>query len=141
MTTSLLTYSKMLHYTSFEERFKYLSLHGRVSDLTFGPNRNLNQILYHLSEWRSLRHKVIERDRGCDLAVEGREIFGPITIHHINPITVEMVLERNHLVLDMDNLVCTTDRTHKAIHYGSLEGTYEDYKPRSYGDTCPWKKG
>ena len=141
MTTSRLTYSDMIKRSTLEERFEYLNLHGKVSELTFGPNRHLNQLLYHLSEWRSIRNEVIIRDKGCDLAIDGREIFGPITVHHITPITVEMVLERDPLVIDMNNLVCVTDRTHKAIHYGSVNSTYEDYKPRAAGDTCPWKKG
>ena len=141
MMKSPLTYSEMLRYSSFDDRFEYLALHGRVSELTFGSNRYLNQTLYKMKEWRDLRHVIIERDDGCDLAVKGREIFGPITIHHIMPITVEMVLERHPLVLSPDNLVCVTDKTHRAIHYGTLRSTFEDYKPRSVNDTCPWKKG
>ena len=138
---SLLTYSEMIRRSSFEDRFEYLNLHGKIGDLTFGPNRQLNQTLYHLPEWYLLRHKIITRDEGCDLAVKGREIFGSPTIHHINPITVEMVLNRDPLVLDPENLVCVTEKTHRAIHYGSFSGTYEDYSPRERFDTCPWKAG
>lgn len=141
MTTNLRTYSELMHLNTFEERFEYLSLHGKVSDLTFGPNRELNQILYHMGEWRNLRHHIIVRDDGCDLAIPDRKIYGPVTIHHINPITVEMVLDRDSLVFDPDNLICVTDRTHKAIHYGNIEGTFKDYEPRTPNDTCPWKKG
>ena len=141
MTMSRLTYSEMIRYSSFEDRFNYLNLHGKVSEMTFGSNRYLNQLLYHMPEWRSVRNEVIIRDNGCDLGIEGREIFGPVTVHHINPITVEMVIERDPLVLNMENLVCVTDRTHKAIHYGTFDGTFEDYKPRTLNDTCPWKKG
>ena len=139
--TNLLTYSKTIQFSDFEDRFNYLNLHGKVSELTFGHNRYLNQMLYHLDEWKHLRHIIIERDNGCDLAVPGRDINGPITIHHLNPITVEMVVDRDPLVLDPDNLICVSDRTHKAIHYGDISGTFADYEPRTLNDTCPWKKG
>lgn len=135
-----LTYSDLIKRHTFEERFNYLALHGKVSELTFGSNRYLNQTLYHLPEWRSLRHDIIIRDNGCDLGIPGRDIYGPITIHHINPITVEMVLDRDERVLDPENLICVSDRTHKAIHYGVVDSTFSDYSPRTPGDTCPWKK-
>ena len=141
MTRTLLTYSDLIKLNSFEERFEYLALHGTVSELTFGSNRYLNQTLYHLSEWQQLRHEIIIRDKGCDLAIEGRDIFGPITIHHINPITVDMVFNRDTLVLDPENLITTSPTTHRAIHYGKISGTYQDYNPRIPNDTCPWKKG
>ena len=139
--TNLLTYSDMMKLKTFDERFEYLSLHGKVSELTFGSNRYLNQTLYHLDEWKNLRHRIIERDNGCDLAVPGRDIFGPITIHHIIPITVEMVVDRDDLVFSPNNLVCVSDRTHRALHYGTLLKTFSDFQPRKPNDTCPWKKG
>ena len=140
MTRNPLTYSELIRFDTFNDRFNYLSLHGKVSELTFGHNRYLNQMLYHLDEWRSLRNEIIIRDNGCDLAIPGRDIYGPITIHHLNPITVEMVVDRDPLVLDPENLVCVTDRTHKAIHYGNVNGTFPDYESRKPNDTCPWKK-
>lgn len=141
MAMNLLTYSEMIRFQTFEERFNYLALHGKVSELTFGSNRFLNQTLYHLDEWKELRNHMIIRDNGCDLGIDGRDIYGPITIHHINPITADMVINRDPLVLDPENLICVSDRTHKAIHYGTVDGTFSDYIPRSINDTCPWKKG
>lgn len=140
MTTSRLTYSELMKLGTFEERFDYLNLQGRIGELTFGHNRYLNQVLYHSPEWRSLRNEIIARDNGCDLGVEGRDIFHGATIHHLNPITVDMVLERHPSVMDPENLVCVSRETHKAIHYGRIESTMQDYKPRSPGDTCPWKE-
>ena len=137
----LLTYSDMLQYSSFEDRYQYLNLHGKVGLETFGSNRYFNQKLYQSSEWKHLRHEIIVRDHGCDLGVEGREIFGPITIHHINPINVEMLVEGDPLIFDPENLICVSPITHKAIHYGSFDGTPQDYSPRYRNDTCPWKEG
>ena len=139
MTKNLLTYSNLIKLATFDERFEYLALHGKVSEMTFGINRYLNQTLYHSDEWGDVRTFVIIRDDGCDLGIDGREIFGPITVHHMNPITVDMVVNRHPLVLDPENLICVSDKTHKAIHYGKLTTTYSDYTPRTPNDTCPWK--
>ena len=69
------------------------------------------------------------------------EAFDPdIIIHHINPITKEDVLEHRECLLDPDNVICVSDRTHKAIHYGDdsiLEPVFTERRP---GDTCPWRK-
>lgn len=136
----LLRYSELIRYSAFEDRFDYLNLHGKVGEDTFGSNRYFNQRLYHSPEWNRLRHEIIVRDNGCDLGVQGREIFGQIVIHHMNPITIEMIVEGDPLVFDPENLIAVTPMTHRAIHYGTFDGTPSDYKPRTRNDTCPWKE-
>lgn len=137
MSTMTKTYSKMLQYKSFEDRLKYLRLDGRVGEQTFAGKRTLNQILYKSSVWLNLRKKIIIRDYGFDLAHKDFVIFGKILIHHINPITVEDVLEQNQIVFDLENLVSTSFDTHNTIHYGTniAEKGYTERKP---GDTTLW---
>lgn len=137
---SVRTYSELITLETFEERFNYLKLCGRVGDTTFGSNRLLNQILYKDKEWRKLRDDIILRDAGCDLGIPGREIFGPISVHHINPITVEDVINRAFKVFDPNNLICTSDLTHKAIHYSDENILMKDPIVRTKNDTCPWKR-
>ena len=85
---SIRTYSELILLPTFEERFKYLQLNGRVGDDTFGFDRYINQKFYRSAEWKRIRDYIIIRDNGCDLAVDGYEIHGQILIHHMNPITI-----------------------------------------------------
>ena len=130
----------MLTFPTLEGRFRYLELKGSVGKDTFGYDRYLNQILYHSGEWKSFRNDIIIRDNGCDLACEGFEIYGQILIHHINPISVEDIVDRNPIVFDPENLITTVHNTHNAIHYGDesflIGQTIVTRKPN---DTCPWK--
>lgn len=134
------TYSEMCDLSTFKERFYYLKLDGIVGEDTFGSKRYLNQILYKTKEWLMLRDKIIVRDNGCDLGVVGREIFGRIIVHHINPITIEDVLNRNPKVFDPNNLITCSDMTHKAIHYGDEQLLIGEPIERSKYDTCPWRR-
>lgn len=136
------TYTELLTLPTFEERFRYLKLDGAVGDITFGHTRFLNQALYNSWEWKRIRREVIIRDNGCDLAIADRLINGPDypLIHHINPITIDDILERRSIVFDLENLITTTYKTHNAIHYGDESQTII-VQPiiRRPGDTCPWK--
>lgn len=134
------TYSEMIRLPTFDQRFEYLRLDGEVGKATFGYDRYLNQVLYNSPEWKKIRQKVIIRDNGCDLACEGYEICGRTLIHHINPITVEDIIKRNHMVFDLDNIVLTTHNTHNAIHYGDKNLLTTGPIERSAHDTCPWKR-
>ena len=134
------TYSEMCDLNTFRERFYYLKLEGTVGEDTFGSKRYLNQILYKTKEWLMLRDKIIVRDNGCYLGVVGREILGRIIVHHINPITIEDVLNRNPKVFDPNNLITCSDMTHKAIHYGDEQLLISEPIERSKYDTCPWKR-
>lgn len=133
------TYSELITLPTFEERFEYLQLKGTVGQETFGFDRYLNQILYSSKEWKSLRNKIIVRDNGCDLALDGFEIHGRILIHHINPITIDDVIKRREMVFDPENLICVTHNTHNAIHYGDKSLLITGPIERRANDTCPWK--
>lgn len=134
------TYLELCQLSTFEERFEYLKLDGIVGDWTFGSRRYLNQMLYKSAEWKELRDKVIIRDNGCDLGIQDRTIFGKVLIHHINPITIEDVLNRNPIVFDLNNLICVSHMTHQAIHYGDSNLLMKDPIQRTKNDTCPWVK-
>lgn len=136
---SIRTYSELITIPTFEERYKYLKLDGIVGEETFGFDRYLNQIFYKSKEWRSIRDYVITRDNGCDLGVEGHEIFGKILIHHMNPISKKDILERSDLLLNPEYLICTIKNTHDAIHYGDENLLIIAPPERTKNDTCPWK--
>ena len=131
-------YSELIQLPTFKERFDYLALDGAIGEETFGYDRYLNQIFYHLPEWRRVRRDVIARDEGCDLGLEGYEIHGRILIHHMNPILPEDIERRNPDILNPEFLITTCKRTHDAIHYGA-EAPQQEFVTRHAGDTCPWK--
>ena len=133
------TYSELITIPTFIERYDYLNLTGRVGESTFGGKRYLNQILYKTGIWMRLRDKIIVRDNGCDLGIPGREIYSRLTIHHIDPITIEDVLNNNPKVFNPNNLITTADITHKAIHYGNEDLLMKEPTVRRENDTCPWK--
>lgn len=133
------TYNELMLLPTFEERFEYLKLSGRVGEETFGFDRWLNQKFYRSTEWKHLRDQVIIRDNGCDLGVEGREIYGKILIHHMNPITKKDILDRTDLLLNPMYLISVTKQTHDAIHYSDESILMNDPIVRSRNDTCPWR--
>lgn len=129
----------MILLPTFEERFKYLQLNGRVGDDTFGFDRYINQNFYRSTEWKRIRDFVIMRDNGCDLALEGYEIYGRILIHHMNPITVKDVELSTEYLMNPEYLICVTHNTHNAIHYGDEKLINKGPVVRTKNDTCPWK--
>lgn len=133
------SYSEMMQYSTFDDRFHYLMLHGSVGFDTFGFNRYINQRFYKSKEWEHIRYEIIARDNGCDLGVKGRDIFRGLLIHHINPITPDDIRLGSRALLDPDNLITVSDTTHKAIHYSSSDYTIRDYVERNLHDTIPWK--
>lgn len=132
------TYSEMLAFDTFIERFRYLKLEGTVGMETFGHHRYLNQLLYRSYEWEKVRAEVIARDLGNDLAMEGHRIHGRIVVHHIDPITEQDIINRDPKIFDPENLVVVTHNTHMAIHYGSEEMLLTDIPERRLGDTQLW---
>ena len=136
---SIKTYSELILLPTFEERFKYLQLNGRVGDDTFGFDRYINQKFYSSAEWKRIRDIVIMRDNGCDLALEGYEIYGRILIHHMNPITVKDVELSTEYLMNPEYLICVTHNTHNAIHYGDEKLINKGPIVRTKNDTCPWK--
>ena len=141
MNTNIVrTYSELIALPTFEERFEYLRLYGRVGKDTFGFDRHLNQMLYQRNpRWKKVRDQVIIRDNGCDLAMEGHEIFGKIIVHHMNPIALDDVLNDRDWIYDPEFLICTIHNTHNAIHYGDEKQLIIAPTVRLPNDTCPWK--
>lgn len=132
------TYSELRRLETFEERYEYLELRGRVGNATFGFDRYLNQQFYTSSQWKLLRHQVIVRDGGCDLGIDGFEIhFRPI-IHHLNPMTVSDVVNGEDSILDPEFLITTTHQTHNAIHFGDKRLLRRPFVDRAHGDTKLW---
>lgn len=134
------TYSELVKLKTFEERFEYLKLTGVVGKETFGSDRWINQILYKSQEWKELRRFVILRDNGCNLGVEGYELYGTIIVHHMNPITIDDIVNRSKYVFDPEYLISTNDTTHNSIHYGNETKPEVTPIERTLNDTCPWKK-
>lgn len=133
------TYSELSKIHSFEARYRYLRLGGRVGEETFGFDRYINQLFYKDPEWLAVRDKVIIRDNGCDLGIEGREIRTRIFVHHMNPIKKEDILHRTVFLLNPEYLICVTKNTHDAIHYGNENLLVKLPVERRKNDTCPWK--
>lgn len=136
---SVKRYSELITLPTFEERFRYLKLDGKVGEDTFGFDRYLNQVFYRSQKWKSIRDYVIVRDNGCDLAVEGYEIHGRILIHHMNPISLKDLETESEFLLDPEYLITTVHNTHNAIHYGDESLLFTVPVERTKNDTCPWK--
>ena len=133
------TYTELITMPTLKERFEYLKLNGAVGGETFGFERYLNQVFYKSREWKSIRDRVILRDNGCDLGVEGYDIFGKILIHHMNPITKFDLEHKSEYLINPEYLICTSNLTHNAIHYGDEKLLPQDPIIRFKNDTCPWK--
>lgn len=134
------TYSELILLPTFEERFKYLKLNGSVGADTFGFDRYLNQKFYRSEEWKRIRGDVILRDNGCDLGVDGYQIFGRVLIHHLNPIRKEDIQSLSEFLMNPEYLICTTHRTHNALHYGDESLLTTSPVKRFKNDTCPWRQ-
>lgn len=133
-------YRELIRLPSIEERYEYLRIGGKVGHETFGFNRYLNQAFYTSDEWKKLRRDAIVRDNACDLGVEGFDISKYIMVHHIIPVTVDDILERNPLALSLDNVICCSRKTHQAIHYGDASLLPKVPIERRPGDHIPWSR-
>lgn len=133
------TYSKLSVLKSYHERFEYLKLNGSVGKDTFGFDRYLNQKFYSSAEWKRIRDIVIARDNGCDLGIEGYEIYGKILVHHMNPIVVADILDATEFLIDPEYLIAVSHTTHNAIHYGTKTSERDELIVRRKNDTCPWR--
>ena len=117
------TYQELIKLKTFKERYRYL-----------------NQKFYRSAEWKRIRDYVILRDNACDLGIEDREIDNRIIIHHMNPLTKYDVINQTEFLLNPDYMICTTKRTHDAIHYGDEDMLFGEFIERSKNDTCPWRR-
>jgi hypothetical protein len=132
------TYSDLIRLNTFEERYEYLKLKGSVGKSTFGFDRYINQQFYRSTQWKSIRNFVIARDQGLDLAFEGYEIYDRIIIHHMNPMSVEDIEHGDDDILNPEFLICTTHKTHNAIHYGDKNLLALPFVERTINDTKLW---
>lgn len=134
------TYSKLIQIPTYKERFEYLRLDGQVGRDTFGYDRYLNQIFYRSQKWKSIRDQIIIRDNGCDLAMEGYDIYSKIIIHHMNPITIKDIELESDYLMDPEFLICVSHNTHNAIHYSNSNLLITAPIERTKNDTCPWRR-
>lgn len=81
---------------------------------------------------------MIARDFGCDLGVEGHEIYDQVLIHHMNPMTPDDIIHGNEEILDPEFLITTMHDTHNAIHYGDENHIPKQIVERRPGDTKLW---
>ena len=139
--TKTKSYHEAMQFASFDDRFAYLKLSGKVGIPTFGNERHLNQSFYRSQRWKHIRDEVIIRDDACDLAVPGLQLPRRLLVHHITPITIDDILDDDPLVTDLDNLICVSYDTHQAIHYGDPKllpnHILVERKPN---DMSPWKR-
>jgi hypothetical protein len=136
--TMIRTYYELRRLPTFQERFEYLKLGGTVGRATFGFDRYLNQRFYTSREWKQARDRVITRDNGCDLGIDGYEIHVDLLVHHINPMSVDDIVSGEEWLIDPQYLITTTQRTHNAIHYGNNLQVPEVVLERKPGDTTLW---
>lgn len=140
--STIRTYSELIKFETFEDRFRYLKLDGKVGNETFGFDRYLNQRFYHSDpEYRRVRNQVIARDLGRELGVEGYDILGRIYLHHMNPITPKDIVYRTDFLLNPEYLISCSFDVHQAIHYGDKNLIPYDIVERTPNDMCPWKVG
>ena len=133
-------YTELSKLTTFNERFNYLKLDGSVGEETFGYDRILNQLLYKSKKWRKVRDEVLIRDNGGDLGLEDYPINGRAIIHHMNPITVEDVLNDKPEIFDPEYLITVSNSTHNAIHFSNENNLQKDRIERSQNDACLCRK-
>ena len=133
-------YTELCKLDTLEERFEYLRLNGEVGEELFGYARYLNQEFYHGLRWHEVRNLVIIRDKGYDLGVPGWKITGNIYVHHMNPITLEMLRNDDPIMYDPENLISCSYRTHQAITLGSEDLLPQPIIVRRQNDTCPWRE-
>lgn len=136
--TQLRTYTELTKRTDFMARFRYAQLGGERGAETFGYDRYLNQQFYGSHAWRRIRDWVIVRDDARDLGVPSRVIHGRVLVHHMNPIRVQDLTDFNPDILDPEYLICVSERTHNAIHFGDESQLAQEYVERRPGDTTLW---
>lgn len=136
----MIDYNYIMSLNSFEERLEVLREEQANFDRLHKGRRAIGQEFYSSPTWQQLRNDIIIRDKGCDLGDPEKSIDDerPI-IHHICPLTDEDIINGSFKMVDPNNLILTTLRTHNAIHYGTDPQKYcfEERKP---GDTIMWNK-
>lgn len=138
---SVRRYSELILLPTYEERFQYLFLgDGKIGNDTFGHLRWLNQAFYTDPEYRALRRDLIIRDFGGDMGLKDYPIDARrIILHHMNPIDAEDIINHSPYAWDPEYLICVSQNTHNAIHYGTDRDRTRLPAARKPNDTCPWK--
>lgn len=131
------TYSELKSLKTFEDRFEYLRVGALVGQETFGFERYQNQRFYNSYEFKRVRDEVIARDGGYDLGSIDRPINGRVIVHHMNPMTIEMLEEGDDTILNPEYLISCSLLTHNCIHFGTDE-VLRLPTERKPGDTKLW---
>ena len=126
------SYSELIKLKSFKDRLEYL----KIGDNNVLSPRHMSMDFYKSHAWLSTRDIILQRDLGFDLGVFGVYIDGPMYVHHINPIEEYDIIHMTKRLLDPENLITTSDDTHKKIHYSNTEK--EKWVERTPGDTILW---
>ena len=91
--------------------------------------------------WKTARRDVIARDEAYDLGIRDRLITGRVIVHHMNPISLDDIENKNPDIFNPEYLICVSHDTHNAIHYGDehliMKTKLIERRPN---DTCPWKE-
>lgn len=140
MRNRILTYSELVSLPTFEERFAYLKLNGKVGINTFGSDRYTNQDFYRSAEWKRLRNHIFVRDLGCNLACKDYPIVGGFIVHHMNPLTIDDLEHSTEFLFNPEYLITVDLDTHNAIHYGVDRKEPSPFVERRPNDTCPWRQ-
>lgn len=124
---------------TFEGRIEYLRTYSTVGEPTFGYDRWINQRFYRSEEYKRLRRKIVAKQNGWDLGVEGYPLPEIFILHHMNPITVEDIINGSEFAWDPKYLVCVSPATHRSIHYQESKNRLPLIAQRSPNDTSPWR--
>lgn len=124
---------------TFEGRIEYLRTYSTVGEPTFGYDRWINQRFYRSEEYKRFRRKIVAKQNGWDLGVEGYPLPEIFILHHMNPITVEDIINGSEFAWDPKYLVCVSPATHRAIHYQESKNRLPLIAQRSPNDTSPWR--
>ena len=125
------SYSELVKFKTFNERLNYLSLEG----VHHTSPRSYSGTFFKSRVWLHARDQILSRDLGLDLGLTDTSDI--LLVHHINPITQRDLDTYNvDVLLDPENLITTTVKTHNLIHYGKkFEVEVTERKP---GDTKLW---
>lgn len=140
MSDYIKTWTELIKFPTIEERIDYLRTYSTVGQVTFGYDRWLNQRFYGSKEYKRLKREAVRRQHGNDLGVDGYPLPEVFTLHHMNPITVDDIINGSPLVWDLEYLVCVSLATHNAIHYQKEKIGLPGMAIRSAYDTCPWRR-
>ena len=125
---------------TFEGRIEYLRTYSTVGEPTCGYDRWINQKFYRSDEYRRLRQKIAAKQYGWDLGIKGYPLPEVFILHHMNPITIEDIINGSEFAWDPKYLVCVSPATHRDIHFRDAKNRLPLIAQRFPNDTSPWRK-